>query len=234
MSLQAVVALAGACVAGLFATQLAQQYRGRRRHHALAWSLSLGLYALGMVALAAGFTLGWTPAWFGLYWLAGALLNVPLLAVGQLHLLDRERAALWWTLGGLAAVWAVAAVLMTPVDGAALAAADARDGIPQGGDAYGSGLAWTVLRPLTFAGALVVLAGATWSGIRSRRIGVLLIALGVAVSASSSAFVRAGQDELVAVVLTVGVSIMYAGFHAASKPPRARSAAARPLQAASR
>lgn len=220
MNMSASIALAGATVAGAFSAQLALQYLQRRRHHALAWALSLGLYAVGMVALAAGFALGWTVVSFGLYWLAGALLNVPLLAVGQLHLLDRQRAALWWTLAGLAAVWAMAAVLTTPVDASALAAADARGGIPQGAEAYAGGLAWTVLRPLTFGGSLVVLVGALWSGIRARRVGVLLIAVGVAVSASSSSFVRSGQDELVAVVLTAGVAIMYAGFRAASRPAR--------------
>lgn len=230
MSLQAVIALAGAVVAGAFATQLARQYAQRRRPHALAWTLALGLYAVGMVALAAGFDLGWSAGWFGLYWLAGALLNVPLLAVGQLHLLDPERAALWWTLGGLATVWAVAAVLMTPAESGGLAAADATGGIPLGADVYDEGLAWTVLRPLTMGGALVVLVGSVWSGVASRRAGVLLIALGVALSASSSSFVRAGQDEFVAVVLTLGVAIMYGGFRAASRPARSRapsSAAAR-------
>ena len=220
MIVPTVVALVGAAVAGAFATQLVLQYRARRRHHALAWAMSLGLYAVGMVALAAGFAGDWTPGWFTVYWLSGALLNVPLLGVGQLHLLDPARAALWWTLGGLATVWALAAVLTTPVDAGALAAADARGGIPIGADAYGDGLAWSVLRPLTIGGSVVVLAGSIWSGIRFRRAGVLLIALGVAVSASSSTFVRSGQDELVAVALTIGVSIMYAGFRAASKPSR--------------
>ncbi len=220
MILPATVAFVGAVVAGAFAAQLAAQFRARRRPHALAWALSLALYAVGMVALAAGFALAWTPAGFGVYWLAGALLNVPLLAVGQLHLLWPDKTPIWWTLAGLATIWALVAVVTTPVDASALAAADATGGIPLGGEAYGGGLAWTVLRPLTFGGAVVVLAGTIWSGVRTRRPGILLISLGVAFAASSSAFVRAGYDELVAVVLTLGVAIMYAGFRSASKPSR--------------
>ena len=227
MILPATIAVVGALVAGAFATQLAQQFVARRRPHALAWSLSLALYALGMVALAAGFGLGWTPGWFGLYWLAGALLNVPLLAVGQLHLLWPDKTPIWWTLAALAAVWSVVAVAATPVDASALAAADAAGGIPLGAEAYQDGLAWTVLRPLTFGGAVVVLAGTIWSGARTRRPGVLLISLGVAVAASSSSFVRAGYDDLVAVVLTLGVAIMYAGFRSASKPSRRLAAGGR-------
>lgn len=223
--LAAAIAVAGALVAGAFASQLAQQFAARRRPHALAWSASLGLYAVGMVALAAGFAAGWSPGWFGLYWLAGALLNVPLLAVGQLHLLMPRRAPLWWALGAAATLAAVAAVVLSPVDPAALGAADARGGIPLGAQAYGDGPAWAVLRPLTLGGSLVVLVGAVSSGLRQRRPAVLLIAAGVAVSASSSTFVRAGQDELVAVVLTLGVSVMYAGFRAASQPARPRTEA---------
>lgn len=220
MFLPATVAGAGALVAALFAAQLAGQFRARRRPHALAWTLSLALYAVGMVALAAGFALGWTPGWFGTYWLAGALLNVPLLAVGQLHLLWPDKAPIWWTLGALAALWAFVAVAATPVDPAALEAADATGGIPLGADTYGGGLAWMVLRPLTFGGSVVVLAGTIWSGVRTRRPGILLISLGVAVAASSSSFVRAGYDDLVAIALTVGVAIMYAGFRSAGKPSR--------------
>lgn len=220
-------AVLGALVAGAFSAELARQWRARRRHHALAWSLSLALYAAGMVALAAGFGLGWSPASFAVYWVTGALLNVPLLAVGQLHLLDSKRAALWWTIAGLATVWSVAAVALTPVEVGVLAAADADGGIPGGRAAFAGGLAYQVLRPLTILGSLVVIVGSVYSGVRSRRYGILLIALGVAVSATSSRFLAAGLDHLVAVVLAVGVTVMYAGFRAARRAPRGRRETAR-------
>lgn len=220
-------AVLGALVAGAFATELGRQWRARRRHHALAWSLALSLYAVGMVALAAGFGLGWSPALFAVYWITGALLNVPLLAVGQLHLLDSKRAALWWTIAGLATVWSVAAVALTPVQVGVLAAADVAGGIPGGQEAFAGGLAYQVLRPMTILGALVVVVGSVYSGVRSRRYGILLIALGVAVSATSSRFLAAELDHLVAVVLALGAMIMYAGFRAARRAPRARQETAR-------
>lgn len=213
-------AVLGALVAAVFASQLARQWETRRRHYALAWSLALWLYAVGMVALAAGFGLGWSPATFSVYWATGALLNVPLLAVGQLHLLDRQRAALWWTIGGLAAVWSIAAVALSPVDTAVLASADAAGGIPAGREAFAGGLAYEVLRPMTILGSLVVLVGSVYSALRTRRYGILLIALGVAVSATSSRFLVAGLDHMVAVVLALGVIIMYGGFRAAAKTSR--------------
>lgn len=226
MQLAVGFAVVGALVAGVFALELARQWRASRRHHALAWSFALFLYAVGMVALAAGFALGWSPASFAVYWVAGALLNVPLLAVGQLHLLDGRRAALWWTIAGLAAVWSVGAVLLTPVHTGVLAAADATGGIPPGREAFAGGLAYQVLRPMTMLGSLVVLVGSIYSGVKTRRYGILLIALGVAVSATSSRFLVAGLDAMVAVVLAVGVTIMYGGFRAAAKAPRPARAAA--------
>lgn len=220
-------ALFGALVAAAFAVELARQWRNRRRHHALAWSLALSLYAVGMLALAAGFGLGWSPEAFALYWVPGALLNVPLLAVGQLHLLDPKRTALWWTIGGLAAVWSLAAVALTPIDTSVLAAADAADGIPAGKEAFAGGLAYTVLRPMTILGSLVVVVGSVYSSLKTRRYGIALIALGVVVSATSSRFLAAGRDEMVAVVLAAGVAIMYVGFRAASRVPGGRRQKAR-------
>lgn len=226
-TLGAVVALAGAAVAGAFALQLSRQFAMRRRHHALAWSVALGLYAAGMVALALGFAAGWNPFTYGLYWLSGALLSVAFLAVGQLQLLDPPRFALWWTLGGLAVVWTASSLLLTPFDAEVLAAAGAAGTIPAGRDVFDGGLAYTILRPITFGGTLVVLGGCLWSGWRARRWSVLLIALGVFVSATSSSFLRAGLAEFVPVALTAGVVIMYGGFRSASRPPRAGSPAAR-------
>jgi hypothetical protein len=225
MDLGVIFAIVGALVAGVFTFQLAQQYAAKRRHHALAWALALGCYAVGMLAQAVGFSAGWSPVTYAVYWLAGALLSVALLAIGQLHLLDPARAALWWTLGGLAVVWAVGTMLVSPYDTQVLAEATAAGSIPTGKDVFEEGLAYSILRPITMIGALVVLGGCLWSGIRSRRYGILLIALGVFVSATSTAFQRQGYDEAVALVLAVGVAIMYLGFRAAGKAPRPRRGA---------
>jgi hypothetical protein len=145
---------------------------------------------------------------------------VPLLAVGQLHLMVPKLSALWWTVAGLFAVWAVYTLLSSPVDPAALAAVDEAGGIPRGRDVFGEGALTLALLPVANWTALIVVAGSIWSGIRTRRWGVLLIALGVVVAASSFAFIRLGQGELVSIALAVGVTIMYGGFLAAGRPSR--------------
>ena len=73
-------------VAWTFAWQLGRQWMDRRRDHALAWAFSLFLFGLGHVAVLVGLTAGWSEPAFGIYWLSGALLTVPLLAIGQHHL----------------------------------------------------------------------------------------------------------------------------------------------------
>jgi hypothetical protein len=212
--------LAAMLVAGAFATSLARQWLRRRRHHALAWTISLYAFAGGALAIALGIGIGWNRATFGTYWLLGALLVVPLLAVGQLHLMYPKLSALWWTVAGLFAAWAVFTLLLSPADPAALAVVDEAGGIPTGVDVFGEGAATLALLPIANWTALVVVAGSIWSGLRTRRWGILLIALGVVVAGGSFAFVRAGQGELVSVFLALGVTLMYGGFLAAGRPPK--------------
>lgn len=208
-----VLAVVGAAVAATFAARLWRQWLDRRRDHALAWAASLSLYAVGMVALAVGFAAGWGPVAYGTYWLTGALLTVPLLAIGELHLLAPARADVWWAVALAVTSWAIGATVTSQMDPAALAAASGGT-IPVGAEALAGQPAYEALAPLTLGGTVVVLAGTVWSAARQRRPAVLLIALGVAIAGSSSAFVRAGLDALVPVALTGGVAVMYAGFRA--------------------
>lgn len=212
--------LAATVIAGAFATSLLRQNRARRRHHALAWAISLGLFAGGTLSIALGIAVGWSPATFGTYWITGALLTVPFLAVGQLHLLAPKLAALWWTFAGLFTAWAFFAMATSPMDATVFVRTDAAGGIPEGARVFSPGSLAMALLPFSNYTAVIVVAGSLWSGVRTRRWGILLIALGVVVAGGSFAFVRAGQGELVSVFLALGVALMYGGFLAAAKPSR--------------
>jgi hypothetical protein len=223
MDVVAILPALAAVVAATFAVQLGLQYAGRRRAHALAWAMALGLFALASAMVSVGVTIGWSPPVFGTYWIAGALLNVPLLAVGQLMLLDPRRTVLYWTLAGLFAVWAVAFTLLASFDTAVLQAASAAHLIPRGAEVFAApgspeqhAAAYTLARPFSYTFAIVVI-GSVWSAVRLRRWAVLFIALGVTVAAAASAFIRVGQGELFSVFLAAGVAVMYAGFVAASR-----------------
>jgi hypothetical protein len=214
-------------IAWAFAAQLLRQWRDRRRAHALAWAISLFLFGLGHVGVLVGLTAGWSPPVFGVYWLSGALLNVPFLAIGQLHLLDRRRSVVWWTLAGLAVVWTAAFTLTADYDAAALAAA--ADGVPAGRDVIGGTTAYALLRPMTWTFAVVVL-GSAWSAWRHRRWALLLIAVGTTVAAAGSSVIGSEADELFPVLSAVGVGLMYLGFRAVAAPAR-QPAPAEPVPA---
>lgn len=214
------VSLCAAAVAALFCGKLLGQWRERRRPHALAWSFSLGLFAVASLAAGAGMALGWSPVVFAIYWFTGGLIVVPFLAAGQLMLMDPRRMLIWWTLGGLFAVWALAALLLSQFDAAALAAADAARTIPRGEDVFGRGqLAFELLGFANYTAAVVVI-GTAWSALRTRRWQILLIALGVLIAGASFVFIRAGMPAGFSASLAVGVTAMYAGFVAAGKPSR--------------
>lgn len=209
--------LLAALVATLFAGQLVVQYRARRRPHALAWSVSLALFGVAAVAVAVGIGSAWSPAVFRVYWVAGALLNVPLLATGQLLLSDPKRSALWWTLAGVCAAWAVLFTVMAEVDPAVLAEANRARAIPLGSEAIGGQAAYVLVGPFN-AAFLVVVMGSLLSAVRSRRPAVGLIALGVCLVAAASSFVSRGQGQVFSVLLALGVAVMYAGFLAVARP----------------
>jgi hypothetical protein len=209
-------------IAWLFAGQLGRQWWERRRAHALAWAISLFLFGLGHVAVLIGLLAGWTSPTFGVYWLSGALLNVPFLAIGQLHLLDRRRSVVWWTLAGLAVVWTTAFTLTATYDQAALSAA--AGGIPTGADVIGGTTAYALLRPMTYTFAVVVL-GSAWSAWRMRRWALLLIAVGTTVAAAGSSVIGSDVAFLFPVLSAAGVGLMYLGFRTVSAPARAAAPA---------
>src|SRR5688572_9830211 len=89
--LHTALATAAALVALAFACSTFERWQGRRRPHELAWSAALGLFALAAGTLAAGEAVGWNEPLFRLYFLLGAVVNVPVLALGTVLLLGGSR-----------------------------------------------------------------------------------------------------------------------------------------------
>ncbi|MEY2580340.1 MAG: hypothetical protein QOE09_189, partial [Ilumatobacteraceae bacterium] len=208
----------------------------RHRPHDLAWSVSLALFAVGAGALWWAESRGWSLATFRVFYLAGAVLNVPWLALGTVYLLagraigDRVR---WWLvlLSGLSAGVVLFAPTRTGVSGADL---------PTGKDVFG-----VAPRLLAAAGsgiaAIVIIAGALWSVFRLARrrepamrgvhrvassparlvVGNLLIAVGtIVLSASGTLAGRLGKDTAFAITLLIGIVVLFAGFLVASATRR--------------
>jgi len=202
-----------------FAFSTFERWLDLRRRHELAWSVSLAMFAVGAGALWWGASAGWDPISFRLFYLFGAVLNVPFLALGTAYLLgDQRRVDRWAAVVALAAAFAAGAVLSAPLTGEISA-----DVLPRGSEVFGP-LPRILAAVASGLGAVVVLAGAAWSAFKRRLVVAnLVIALGV-LTLSASGLLNSVMDEMdgFAVSLAVGIVILFAGFLLATPAPAAR------------
>jgi hypothetical protein len=222
--------LAAALVSATFAFLLGRQWVARRRPHQLAWTVALAMFAVATLATAQGVRLGWTPGLFRTYYLFGAMINVPFLAVGTVYLLSKRRWAghVFAALVLVAAVYGAAAMVSTHLDGAVL---EGVRGIPEARFVItGTAMARTLSRYYSYTSFTIVVLGALWSALRLSRqrpssdsgrlrrlaTGNILIAAGTFVVAAASIAVRLGKGSEVAMLfsagLLTGISLMFAGF----------------------
>jgi hypothetical protein len=213
-----------AAASAAFAVAVLRRYAARRRPYQLAWGIALSMFTVASLALTAGVVAGWSPVSFKLYYLFGAVLNVPWLALGTVELLAGPAARRAY----LAALAAFTLVSVALVALARVTAADlAGRLLPEGKEFLP--VAVRVLAVVgNTVGTLVVVGGAVASGLamRSRRElrprfeGTLLIALGVLLAASGGVLAFLASSDKLALGLAVGASVMYLGFRRASAPAR--------------
>lgn len=222
--LQTALATGAALVSLAFALSTFERWLERRRRHELAWSVALFQFSLASAALAAGAGLGWNETWFRLFYLFGAITNVPFLALGTVYLLGGQRRGdAWGVVVTLLAAFAAGVVTVTPIAGDI-----PRESLPQGSDVFGA-LPRVMAAVASGVGATVVIAGAVWSAWRFRRGRMLwanvLIALGTAVTGMSG-LLNSVMDEMdaFAVTLTAGITVIFGGFLVANAAPDQRNA----------
>lgn len=219
--------LAAAIVSAVFAALIGQQWVSKRRPHQLAWSLSLLMFAIASFVAGLGILNEWGPGLFRIYYLFGAIVNVPFLAAGTIYLLGPRRLGHGFMfLVVVGTIFAAGAVFSASLDVQELDVA----GIPSGREVLDpNSLPRVLSRYFSYSGFLIVVGGALWSAWRSSRqqsehlrnltIGNVLIALGTFIVAVASAFARFGRGSILAVGLLIGVSVMFAGFlRTRSKP----------------
>ncbi len=210
--------LAAAGVAGAFSLSLSKGWRARRRPNLLAWAVALAMFALASGAAAWGLLWGWSSGVFRTYYLFGAVVNVPVLALGSIYLLaPRAAGHVAAFVVAWASLWAAFKVIGAPLDQVALATSS----IPAGSAVIGES-SRALSRAYSYAGFLVVVGGALWSAYKLRRrnqydlrrlaVANSLIALGTLVVAVASGFARYGRGAVFAVGLLAGISVMFAGF----------------------
>jgi hypothetical protein len=213
-----------AAASAAFAVAVLRQYAARRRPYQLAWGIALSMFTVASLALTVGVVAGWTPVSFKLYYLFGAVLNVPWLALGTVELLAGPAARRAY----LAALTAFTLVSVVLVALARVTAADlAGRLLPEGKEFLPVAVRALAVVGNT-VGTLVVVGGAVASGLamrtrrdlRPRFEGTLLIALGVLLAASGGVLAFLASSDKLALGLAVGASVMFLGFRRASAPAR--------------
>jgi uncharacterized membrane protein YfcA len=231
--IQSALAAGATLVAVALAMSTFDRWLARRRRHELAWAVALVLFAGGAFSLWLGASSGWTLPVFRAFYLFGAVVNVPVLAVGTVYLLGGRRTGNSAALGvALFAAFAAGVILSAP----ARPIADIHH-LPQGSHVFDV-LPRVLAAAASGGGALVVLGGAVWSAWRRRR-GQLLwanvvIAAGTLVLGASGLLNSVlGEMEAFAVTLAVGVTVLYAGFLLAVTAARRPAPPATPAAAPS-
>src|SRR6476661_7953975 len=87
------LAFVATAIATVFAQATGVRWSRSRAPHQGAWTIALALFALASAALATGSSTGWDNGTFRVFYLLGAVVNVPWLAMGTVYLLARERTA---------------------------------------------------------------------------------------------------------------------------------------------
>ena len=219
------VALAvGATLVALAATlSTFDRWLARRRPHEAAWAVAFGLFTIAAAALAWGAGIGWDRPTFRIFYLFGAILNVPVLALGTIMLLGTDRTRrLAVVCVALFAFFCVGVMVATPFIAPLPSTRLARGSevftaLPRILAALASGVA-----------TIVVVSGAIRSAVRMRSVrgggrraaGNLLIAGGVILTGLSGlANSVLGAMGAFALFLTLGVTIIFVGYLVSASAP---------------
>jgi hypothetical protein len=219
-----VLPIVAALVALAFGVHLLVRSGRRRSWHEATWGVSMLMFATATGALILGVVDGWSSAEFRAYWLFGAVLTVPYLALGELYLLIRPRWVPHLLLAGLLVATAVAGA---EVRTAAVSGALANE-FPLGREVFGDGsTAHRLSQYYAYPGYFILVGGAIWSAfrirgreeLRTRFLGILLIAVGATVVfIGSGVGAGFGNFAVFSVGHAIGIAVMYWGFLTATRP----------------
>jgi len=204
------------------------RWKRRRRSHELAWSLSMAMFALASLAYFFAAAGGWSSLNFRTFYLFGAILNVPYLALGTVYLLGGQQLGYrTQQLLNPVAVFCAGVVLSVP-----LQTTLDTSGIPSGRKVFG--IAPRIMAAVgSGVASLILIGGAVWSagrllrlrrthreaqvagGIGPGRLALtnVLIAVGTLILATGGTLFGTGNQMVdFGIWLAVGITVLFAGF----------------------
>jgi hypothetical protein len=200
--MHAALAAAATLISVAFALSTGERWHRNRRRHEAAWTISLVMFAAGSAALWLGASIGWDEWIFKSFYLFGAILNVPFLALGTVELLAGPAHGRRWTaIVSLLGAFCAGIVLATP-----LTAAIDPDVLPQGKEVFGPGPRVAAAVGSGVA-AMVIIGGALWSAWRLWR----LHRAGADTTARTGSGPSPRRLALANVVIAFGTLILSAG-----------------------
>jgi len=227
MSTVSALGAAALLVSIAFAFCTWERWLGGRRLHELAWTQALLLFAAASAAYWAAGLAGWQPWEFRAFYLFGAIVNVPYLALGTVYLLAGQGVGRIVHRGLHMAAAFCAGVVVTTGFRHPLPAS----GLPQGSSVFGA--APRVMAGVgSGVGATVIIVGAVVSAVKLLRSGRrpaagpvpsiapgrlaltnLLIAAGaIILSLDGTLFTDANREVGFGVLLVTGIVVLFSGF----------------------
>jgi hypothetical protein len=214
------ISIVAAAIASGFAVDLILGFRRKPRPHTAAYAAGISMFAIASWALAAGLTLGWTGASYRIFFLLGAIINIPFLALGSMYLVVGRRAGTIMFI----ACGAVAAISTTLTTTVAFSRALPAGGIPHDifppiSDGFGPRLL-AAIGAGTGATIIVVLALVSlfrfWNKNRRLVWGNGLIVAGTLAASWGGTGLAIGEGAAFAISLLLAAALIWAGYRLAS------------------
>ena len=211
------LSFAAALVASVFTVDLWRDWRKRPRPHVAAYAAGITLFAVATWCLFWGVTFGWTGASYRLFFLFGAVLNIPLLALGSMFLVVGKRSGHVMTIA-IGALTAIATTLTFTVPFV--------NDLPDGGiphDMFATGFGPRLFAIIGAASGTLILVVLGLVSVfrfwrRNRRIvaGNAVIIAGVTAAAWGGTGLALGEASGFALSLLLAVTLIWAGYRIAS------------------
>ena len=206
----------GGAAATLFALDLVRDLRRAVRPHTAAYAAGIAMFAIATWAFVYGTALGWDGPSYRVFFLFGAILNIPMLAVGSMFLVVGRKSghAMTVFVGALAAI-SITLVSTVPFESPLPAGGVPTDIFPPPSEAFGPRLL-AAIGGGTGATLLIVLGLVSvfrfWR--RDRRIvfGNILIVGGVLVASAQGSVVAFGGEGAFGLLLTVTATLLWLGY----------------------